>query len=131
MFKKTKLPNRRHYPRIPLVAPVRFAKDGTDQKKEEGVIRSLSTHGIGMYTKASLKKGDRLLIHLSLLTDQNHPVTESLSGEVTWAAAEGDKGRYSVGVCVDRMEKDHPALFAYVKRLEEAVLLPDGDWKNE
>jgi hypothetical protein len=127
MFKKPMLPNRRQYPRIPLVTTVRFEKKGTDQKGE-AAVRTISSHGVGMYTQASLKKGDHLLIHLSLLTEENQTVKESVLGEVTWAATEGGKSRYSVGVYFDRMEKDNPELYAYIKRLEEAVSLTDEAW---
>lgn len=130
MFKKNTLPNRRNYPRIPLVATVRFAKQGTDHE-DEAVVRTISTHGMGMYTKTSLRKGDPLLIHLSLLTDENQSVEESILGEVTWAAPGGGKGRYSVGIYIGQMEKDHPDLYAYIKRLEEAVSLPDEAWRAE
>ncbi len=130
MFNKNKLPNRRHYPRIPLVATVRFSKQGTDQK-DDAVVRTISTHGMGMYTEASLRKGDSLLIDLSLSTDENQLVEESILGEVTWAAPEGGKGRYSVGVYFGQMERNHPGLYAYIKRLEEAVSLPDGAWRED
>lgn len=130
MFKKTTLPNRRQYPRIPLVTTARFEKEGTGQS-DEAVVRTISTHGIGMYTKASLRKGDHLLIHLSLLTDENRTVEESIQGEVTWAAPEGGKGRYSVGIYCGRMEENHPRLFAYIKRLETAISLSDEGWKAE
>ena len=128
MLKNNGQPNRRQFPRIPLIMTVPFVKQGTDQS-DEAIIRTISTHGVGMYTKASLEKGDRLLIHLSLLTDQNQPVKESILGEVTWAAPEGKKGRYSVGIYFNQMEKEHPKLYSYVKRLEEAILLSDEPWK--
>jgi Tfp pilus assembly protein PilZ len=130
MFKKNGQPNRRHFPRIPLIMTVRFEKQGTDQS-DEAVIRTISTNGIGMYTKASLEKGDRLLIHLSLLTDENQLVEESILGDVTWAAPEGGKGRYSVGIYFGEMEKGHPKLHAYIKRLEEAILHSDETWKTD
>lgn len=127
MFIKNKLPNRRHYPRIPLVATVRFSKEGTDQK-DEAVVRTISTHGMGMYTEVSLKKGDSLRIDLSLSTDENQPIEETILGEVTWAAPEGGKGRYSVGIYIGQMEKNYPGLYAYIKRLEEAVSISDEAW---
>jgi len=128
MFKKNTLPNRRQHTRIPLVTTARFEKVGADQSGEADV-RNISTHRIGMYTQASLKKGDPVLVHLSLLTDENQAVEESISGEVTWAAPEGGKGRYSVGIYCGRMEQNHPDLFAYIKRLETAVSLSDEGWK--
>jgi hypothetical protein len=130
MFKKTTLPNRRQYPRIPLVTTVHFEKEGSNQT-DEAVVRTISTHGIGMYTKTSLKKGDLLLVHLSLLTDENRTVEESITGEVTWAAPEGGKGRYSVGIYFGQLDKKYPDLFAYIKRLETAVSLPDDPWRSE
>jgi Tfp pilus assembly protein PilZ len=128
MLKTNSQANRRAYARIPLTMTVRCTKQGTDQSNE-GVVRTISTHGLGMYTKASLEKGDRLLIHLSLLTDEDQPVEESILGEVTWGAPEGVKSRYSVGVHFSQMEKEHPKLYAYLKRLEEAVLHSDEAWK--
>lgn len=122
-------PNRRRYPRIPLVAPVRFTDDRL-HLTGRAVLRQIATHGAGLYTAEPVEKGDRLLVELSLVTDRNESLNESILGQVVWSAPLAAEGRRSVGVFFEKLEEDHPKLYSYVSRLEEAILSSDETWEE-
>ncbi len=119
--KKEQAVNYRRYPRIPLSTRVHFTHQGF-QQWNTALVRSISTHGMGLYTEQRIQKGDRLVIALSLVTDENESLHESIVGEVTWAGAKEEKKRYTVGVYFGDIEEKHPKLHAYLKRLEAAVV---------
>ncbi|TAK05907.1 MAG: PilZ domain-containing protein [Candidatus Manganitrophaceae bacterium] len=120
-YKKKQSIDYRRYPRIPLTARVRFTPPGVEQWNG-ALIRSISTHGLGLYTDERVKKGDRLLIELSLVTDENEPLHELILGEVVWAETGEAKTRYSAGIYFGDIAEKHPKLHAYLKRLEDAIV---------
>lgn len=124
-----KSPNRRHYPRIPIAMTVRVTPKETD-RSYHALTRCISTHGIGLFTKEPVQKGEQVLIGLSFTTDENERLTSSMMGEVMWCApVVMRKDQYVVGIYFHQMEKDHPKVYAYLKHLENTVLL-DEFWKE-
>lgn len=111
----------RRYPRIPLTARVRFTPPGVEQWCG-ALVRSISTHGLGMYTDQRVNKGDHLLIELSLVTDENEPLHETILGEVVWADSGEVKKRYTLGIYFGDISEKHPKLSGYLKRLEAAIV---------
>ena len=124
----TKKTNRRRYPRIPLVAPVRFTDDRLHQTCK-AMIRHIATHGAGLYTTEPVEKGDRLLVELSLVTDENESLDESILGQVVWSAPLKEEGRRLVGVYFEKLEARHPKLHSYITRLGKAVLSSEETWE--
>lgn len=123
MFKRNKRSSPRRYPRIPFVATIHFTRQGSDQRSE-AILRKISTHGIGMYAKEPIRKGERLLVELSLSIGENS-FHESILGEVVWVAQTEEKDRRAVGISFNQMEKEQAELYSYLKRLEETVSLPE------
>lgn len=126
---KNRRPNRRRYPRVPLIARVRLT-DGRLHQTGEAVIRHIATHGAGLYTTEPVEKGDLLLVELSLVTDENESLNESILGQVVWSAPLEEEGRRLVGVYFEKLEEQHPALYSYVSRLGKAVLSSDETWEE-
>lgn len=115
----------RRYPRISLSVRVHYT-DQECQQWNSALVRSISTHGMGIYTDKGIRKGDQILIALSLLTDEGESLHESILGEVTWAGTGDDQKRYTAGIFFGEIEEKHPQLHAYLKRLEAAVVaLPE------
>jgi hypothetical protein len=119
-FKKNNPIDYRRYPRIPLSTRIHYTHQGY-QQWNDALVRSISTHGMGIYTDKRIQKGDRLVIALSLLTDERESLHESILGEVTWAGTGEEKKRYTAGIYFGEIEEKHPKLYAYLKRLEAAV----------
>lgn len=119
-FSRNNQANYRRYPRIPLSTRIHYTHQGY-QQWNEALVRSISTHGMGIYTEKRMQKGDRIIIALSLLTDERDSLHESILGEVTWAGIGEEKKRYSAGVFFEEIEEKHPKLYGYLKRLEAAV----------
>lgn len=120
-FTKNKPVDYRRYPRIPLMTRIHFTHQGF-QQWNEALVRSISTHGMGIFTDKRVQKGDRLLIALSLVTDEKESLHESILGEVTWAGTGEEKKRYTAGIYFGDIEKKHAKLHAYLKRLEAAII---------
>ena len=120
-FKKNQSVDYRRYPRIPLTTRVRITPPGIE-KWSGALIRSISTHGMGLYTDNRVRKGDLLVIELSLVTDENEALHELILGEVVWAATGEAKKRYTAGVYFGDIQEKHEKLHAYLKRLEAAIV---------
>jgi len=111
----------RRYPRIPLSARIHFTHQGY-QQWNDALVRSISTNGMGIYTEKRVQKGDRLLIAISLVTDEKESLHETILGEVTWAGTGEERKRYTAGIYFGDIEQKHPKLYAYLKRLEAAIV---------
>ena len=125
---KKKRANRRLYPRIPVEMTARFTHQTTFQSGE-AEVRNISTHGIGMFTKESVQKGDLLLIELSISSEQNERIHEAVLGEIVWVKPEDNQGS-SVGIYLAQMQKVHPRLYSHLRFLEETIALPDEYWEE-
>lgn len=88
------------------------------QSTTDALVRDVSTHGMGVYVKGPYQKGDFLLVKISLKTDEGEKINASLTGRVAWAAPI-EEGQYAVGIEFNDLEAKHPALYAYIQRLEK------------
>lgn len=110
--------NRRKSTRIPLITIARINRQGLESASE-ALVRDICTHGIGIYTKESYKKGDLILVHIALTTDKNETLDESIMGEVAWVSTMPGEYSYAVGIRFSNMIPEKPRLYNYIKHLEQ------------
>lgn len=110
--------NRRESPRIPLITMARITPHGL-QTTVGAFVRDVSTGGIGLYAKGRYQKGDIILLKILLVTEEGEAIKESLTGRIVWVKRMEEEGQSAVGVELPEMERKHPKLYAYIKRLEE------------
>ncbi|TAK10238.1 MAG: PilZ domain-containing protein [Candidatus Manganitrophaceae bacterium] len=111
------MPERRKYPRIPLISIARLTPQGMETVRSV-LVRDISTHGVGIYSEEPYEKGELVVIHLALAAGQEETITESIAGEVAWVAPLPDGTHYSVGIRFDKMEIEKPRLYEHIKQLE-------------
>lgn len=116
---------RRLHPRIPLISIARLSRQGIEAKSSV-LVRDISTHGLGIYSREAFNKEELVLVELSLPTDEG-TLEESILGEVAWIAPLSDGIHHAVGIRFDAMEKEKPKLYAQIKRLEaQNPVTPDA-----
>lgn len=109
--------SKRKRARIPLISIVRLTPEGM-QSKEYVLIRDISTDGLGIYSKERYRKGDLVLVELTL-TVQDEKIIETVSGKVVWTVPLPDQNHFAVGIQFEKMELERPKLYAQIKKLEE------------
>ncbi|WDT75896.1 MAG: PilZ domain-containing protein [Candidatus Manganitrophus sp.] len=109
--------SKRKRARIPLISIARLTPEGMELK-EYVLIRDISTDGLGIYSKQRYRKGDLVLVELTL-TIQEEKIIESVSGKVVWVAPLPDQNHFAVGIQFEKMQLEKPKLYAHIKKLEE------------
>lgn len=89
------------------------------QNTVDALVRDVSRKGMGVYVKGPYQKGDILLVKISVKTEEGEAINASLHGRVVWATRLEIEGQYAIGVEFHDMERKNPALYEYIKRLEQ------------
>ncbi len=108
--------NQRQFPRIPVVMLVRLSPRGA-QKTHKALVREICSHGMGIYTEDTYKKGDFLVAEISFVTRQGD-IEESVFAEVVWVKPIEEANEYAVGLRFNGLETEKPKLYAHLKYLE-------------